>query len=130
MSTQYRYDPMTGQPLVSPRPMARPTDLKIPGANDSQGFFGKLGGLEGLSSIADGLASLGNIYGAIQGVKLAREQLDFSKGAYNTNLANQTQEYNTRLEDRTVSRYHTQGGSAADVSAYLAKHSMPDRTIG
>jgi hypothetical protein len=97
---------------------------EIPGGPAStQGWFGKIGGLEGLASIADGLASLGQVYGAIQGVKMAKKQLDFSERAYNTNLANSTQSYNTALEDRARSRFHTEG-RASEVDSYLAKHSL------
>lgn len=95
-----------------------------PGAAGPEGWFGKLGGMEGVGSIFQGLGSLGQIFGALQGVKLAREQLDFSKDSYKKNLANQTQSYNTALEDRTTARASATGASAAEVDGYLKKHSL------
>lgn len=89
-----------------------------------QTFWQKLGGVEGLGSIAQGLASLGNLYGAIQGIGIARDQLKLSKRAFETNLANQTQSYNTALEDRIRSRHVAEGRGASETDAYLARHSL------
>lgn len=98
------------------------TDLS--GADTPGGPFGAIGGLEGLSTILKGLGSIGQIFTAMKGLKIAKEQLAFSKEAYQTNLKNQTQTYNTSLEDRIRSRYYTEGKSADQVSSYLAKHSL------
>ena len=94
------------------------------GGGAGQGWFSKIGGMEGLGSIAQGLASLGQVYGAIQGNKMAKEQMNLSKEAYSTNLANTTKSYNTNLEDRVRARYAQEGRPANDVNSYLAKHSM------
>ena len=89
-----------------------------------QGWFGRMGGLEGVASLAQGLASLGQLYGAFQGVKLAKEQLGLQREAYQTNLANQRKSYNTALEDRINSRHVMEGRSAAETSAYLDKNRL------
>lgn len=96
-----------------------PTEDALP-----EGWLDKFGGVEGLSAIAKGIGSIGQIYGAIQGVKLAKDQLAFTKSSYNTNLANTTKSYNTSLEDRTRARYATEGRGESAVNEYLAKHSM------
>lgn len=80
--------------------------------------------LDGIGAIMNGIGSAVSIYTALSNLGLAKDQFNFQKDAYNTNLANQRQSYNTALEDRTRSRYHTQGGTSADVDAYLEKHSI------
>lgn len=80
--------------------------------------------LDGIGSIMNGIGSAVSIYTALSNLGLAKDQFKFQKDAYNTNLKNQTQSYNTSLEDRTRARYHTQGGTSADVDSYLAQHSL------
>ena len=89
-----------------------------------KGLFGDQSPLEGIGSVAQGLASFGQIYASLKGLKLARDQFDFSKEAYQTNLGNTRKSYNTNLEDRIRSRTHFEGGSSGDVDKYLQKHSM------
>lgn len=71
-----------------------------------------------------GLAALGNLWGAYSAQKLARDQLDFTKSAFNTNLKNSLSSYNTALEDRARSRGATEGQSQAEVDAYVAKNRL------
>lgn len=88
------------------------------------GFLKGIGGLEGLSSILQGIGSLGQVYASIKGLGLAKDQLNFSKEAFQTNLNNQRQSYNTSLEDRIRSRYAYEGRGAAEADKYLQKHSL------
>ncbi len=69
--------------------------------------------------IMTGLASLAGVWAAFQQNKTARDQLNFNKDAYQTNLGNQTKSYNTALSDRITSQYIQEGKSAADAQAYL-----------
>ncbi|MGQ0565579.1 MAG: hypothetical protein ACT4OK_10980 [Gemmobacter sp.] len=118
-------------PTMTPAAVAGATAGASPGISGDelkaavpQNFWQKLGGLEGMGSIAQGLASLGNLYGAIQGIGIARDQLKLSKRAFETNLANQTQSYNTALEDRIRSRYVAEGKDASAADEYLKQHSL------
>lgn len=81
---------------------------------------------DGISLLLEGLTSLGNLYSAVQQNNIARDALAFKKDAYNTNLANQTQSYNTALEDRAYGRANLRGTDAAqaDAAAYVAKHRL------
>ena len=94
------------------------------GGAAAQGWFGKIGGLEGIGSIFKGLGDLGSVYAAIKGVGLAKEQLAFSRSSYNTNLGNQTQSYNTALEGKANAMAAADGTSRSQVEAYLKKHSL------
>lgn len=105
-------------------PQARPEALSTTGEETPENWFGKIGGLEGISSLLSGFGDLAGIYGAFKQLGLAKDQLDFSKETYNTNLANQTQSYNTALSDRVNSQYVTEGKSQAEADAYLAKNSL------
>ena len=80
--------------------------------------------LDGIGSIMNGIGSAVSIYTALSKLGLAKDQFKFQKDAYNTNLNNQTQSYNTALEDRITARNHAQGGTSADVDSYLAQHSL------
>lgn len=94
------------------------------GAAGQQGWFGKIGGMEGIGTILDGIGDIGGIYAALKQLGLARQQLSLSRESYETNLTNQTQSYNTALEDRKRAQASAEGTSAAEVDAYLKKHSL------
>lgn len=94
------------------------------GGGAPQGLWGKLGGMEGLSTLLQGIGSLGSIYTALQGIGIAKDQLAFSKEAYRTNLANTTKSYNTALEDRIRSRYVTENRAAGEADSYIDKHKL------
>ena len=91
------------------------------GAYSGGGFMDQIGGWSGISS---GIQTLGNLYMAYQQNKLAKESLKFQKDSYKTNLANQSQTYNTALEDRIRSRYNTEGKSSSEADQYLEKNSL------
>lgn len=81
-------------------------------------------GLEMFGNVAAGLGSLGQLYMGLKSLGIAKEQLAFSKEAYNTNLANTKKSYNTTLEDRIRSRYVTEGRTSGEADAYLSKNNM------
>jgi hypothetical protein len=111
----------TMAPSGSPRPVAR----GAAGAGGmGSGFLSNIGGLEGLGSIAQGLQSLGQLYGAVKGMGLAKDQLNFQKQAYNTNLANTSKAYNTALEDRVRARSFAEGRPDSYSASYLAQNRM------
>lgn len=73
-----------------------------------------------------GLNSIGNIWGAWQSNKLARDQLNFTKRIANANLNNQISAYNTALEDRARARAAVEGQSSAEEQAYIDKNRLGD----
>lgn len=98
-------------------------DVPVPGS-DSAGWFKGIGGLDGLAQIAKGIGSLGSMFAAFKGLNLAKDQFQFQKESYQTNLANQTQAYNTELSDKATARYQAAGMPNADAEAYIAKHRL------
>ena len=72
-----------------------------------------------------GLATLGNLWGAFQGNKLARKQFSAAQDAYNTNVTNQIKSYNTSLEDRIRSRYvYDDKAGQAEADRQIEKHKL------
>lgn len=72
-----------------------------------------------------GLSTIGNLWGAYQGNKMARKQLALSTDAYNTNLTNQIKSYNTQLEDRIRGRHSPTNVAAQDqASQYIDKNKL------
>ena len=71
-----------------------------------------------------GLMGLGNLWGAWQSNKLARDQLNFTKDFANRNLANQTKAYNTALEDRGRARAFVEGQTSAEAQAYIDRNRL------
>ena len=72
-----------------------------------------------------GLSTIGNIWGAWQANKLAKDQLNFTKKIATANLNNQIASYNTALEDRARSRAAVEGQSSAEAQAYIDKNRLP-----
>ena len=90
----------------------------------SGGLGGWLSNGQNLGTVIQGFGTLANAYMGFQQLKNAKANLAFQKDAYNTNLINSTQNYNTSLEDRIRGRTSAYEGKEADVQAYLAKHSL------
>lgn len=114
----------SSMPSVS---VAAPTTPQVGGAvngamgQQGSGFWSKDGGA-GL--ILGGVQVLGNLWNSFQAHKMAKEQMAFAREQWNTNLANQTQTYNTALEDRIRARHNTEGRSSGETNAYLDKHKL------
>lgn len=71
-----------------------------------------------------GINTLGNLWGAFQANKLARDQLDFTKKITNTNLNNSVQSYNTALTDRAQARGFTEGKSDEEIQNYITTNRL------
>ena len=117
----FQMNPVSNQPLgmnFSPDLGGMPkwaNDPTVTGSYGDAPTFDPMGNQQGGSDISwnlgtlntgfKGLATLGSLWGAFQGNKLARKQLALATDAYNTNLTNSIKSYNTQLEDRIRSRY-------------------------
>lgn len=84
----------------------------------------KLTGWQKFGYAMDGLGAIGGLWGAIQENKIAKQQLALSRDAFETNMRNTIQNYNTTLEDRIRARYAMEGRGEADVNSYLDEHSL------
>ena len=116
--------PVSGSPMSGVTVQASTTP-GFTGASPQQGsgpgFWSQEGGA-GL--ILGGVQVLGNLWSSYQAHKMAKEQMAFAREQWDTNLANQTQTYNTALEDRIRSRHFTEGKGSDETDTYLAKHSL------
>lgn len=148
--------PFTGEGLSSigwQNPLPSPVSgisANLPGASETfipsgwgipslggSGALGRLGGffkspnLAGnLSAAFNGFQTIGSLYAGFKALDLAKKQLRFSKDIANANLLNQTQSYNTALEDRIRSRAVTEGRPQGYVDDYIARNSLQKRTVG
>jgi len=91
------------------------------GPQTGPGWFGEHGKM---NTIIGGVQVLGSLWNSFQQHKMAKEQMNFAREQWDTNLENQTQTYNTALEDRIRSRHHTEGRGAGETEAYLNEHSL------
>jgi hypothetical protein len=92
---------------------------------NAQGVGAKGGmNLAGLGSIMEGIGGAAEMYTALKSIGIAKDNLNFQKSSYNTNLGNQTKTYNTNLEDKIKSRYAYEGKTSADVDSYLQKNRL------
>jgi len=88
----------------------------------AQGNFWSKDGGAGL--VLGGVQVLGNLWNSYQSHKMAKEQMSFARDQWNTNLTNQTQTYNTALEDRIRGRYAQGTKSEGELSGEIDKHSL------
>lgn len=95
------------------------------GGNGFTNFLSSDGFKTGLGA-AQTAAGLWNAYNAN---KLAKQQFRFTKNFANANLANQTQSYNTALNDRARTRGFMEGQSQGQIDQYIANNRLKDRTV-
>ena len=91
---------------------------------NSGGIKGWLSDGRNLGTAIQGFGTLAQAYIGFKQLKAAKDQLNFQKGAFAQNMTNQTQSYNTALEDKIRGRTSNYEGKENDVSSYLAKHSL------
>lgn len=96
----------------------------VPGAGGGQGGFFGPNFANNAGMVLSGVQALGSLWNSYQANKLAKEQIGLQREAFQTNLANQKQTYNTALEDRIRSRYNTEGRSSGEADAYIDKHKL------
>lgn len=115
--------PATGAPMVTSQSQGMSQGMGMGNNTGQPGFFSQ----NGAGQFALGaIQTLGSLWNSFQQNKMARQSFDFQKKAYETNLANQTQSYNTELTDRIQARYATEGrpNAAADAAAYVEKNKL------
>lgn len=121
-------------PLSNPTNGMAAASAGLSGGGYAQGGSAPAGGVGGGANwLGDGgilqtglgaLQILGNLWSSFQQINLAKQQLNFQKESYATNLANQEMSYNTALEDQITSRYQREGKSQAEADAYIQSHSL------
>lgn len=118
--------------ITAPSPVSGAPAPQVPGAPvpgggaaapSGPGFFSQYGPAQ---FALGAIQTLGSLWNSYQQNKIAKESIAFQKEAYQTNLANQEQSYNTELEDRINARYATEGrtNAAADAASYVEKNKL------
>ena len=79
----------------------------------------QLTGWQKFGYVMDGIGAIGGLWGSIQQNKIAKQQLTLSRDAFETNMRNSIQSYNTTLEDRIRARYAMEGRGSGEADAYL-----------
>lgn len=116
----------TGGSTMPSATVASPTTPAVGGTGQNNGFFGENFWSKdgGAGMILGGVQVLGNLWNSYQSHKLAKEQMGFAREQWDTNLANQTQTYNTALEDRIRGRYAQGTRTEAQLQGEIDKHSL------
>lgn len=120
-------DTVMGSPIQSYQGMSGPDvsslTAPLPSVGSGGGFM-KGFGMDDARLALNGLQTIGNLWGAFQAMKLAKEQFKYTKGVTDTNLNNQIKTYNTSLADRAASRAVMQGQSQNDANAYVEQNKL------
>lgn len=74
--------------------------------------------------VLGGLGTLGNLWNSWRMHNLARDQFKFQKDVINTNLRNQIQSYNTRLEGLARNRGYLTNEDESATKAYIERHRL------
>lgn len=94
------------------------------GGNTGTFSLSNLANFDNLSSLAQGIGSIGQLYLGSQQLGLARDAFNQSKQAYQQNMANSIASYNTSLEDKIRGRSSNYAGKEADVQKYLSANKL------
>lgn len=102
----------------------------IGGAGAGTGLFGRgwdwmKNNGEMLGGITSGVGSLLSGFNTMRQYGLAKDNFNLQKRAFETNLRNSTQSYNTALEDRVRGRSAEQ--NEAQIQQYLNQHKLGGR---
>lgn len=96
----------------------------VPAAPTNTGIGSWFSNGNNLGAIASGLSALTSMYMGSRQLGIARDALDLQKTAFNTNLNNSIQNYNTSLEDRIRGRTADYDGKENDVQSYLDRNRL------
>ena len=94
------------------------------GMGMGQGGPGFMSPQGGMGMVMGGIQVLGNLWSSFQAHKMAKEQMKFAREQWDTNLENQTQTYNTSLEDRIRGRYATGTRTEEQLQGEIDEHSL------
>lgn len=92
--------------------------------SNANSVFGRMGGLEGLSSLASGVSSLGSVYSGLKQLGLAKDQLNMQRDAFNKNYTAQKNAFNEANEYRQRMRGSYGGKSQAEIDAAIKKYAL------
>lgn len=76
-------------------------------------------------NVIQGVGGLANAYIGLEQLDLAKDAAKFTREAYQTNLRNQTRDYNTQLQERRKRYLERTGGYSDDaLKNYMDKHGL------
>ena len=115
----------TGANALPNATVAAPTQTPVSGAGAQTGGAGNFWSKDGGAGLVlGGIQVLGNLWNSYQSHKMAKEQMAFAREQWDTNLANQTQTYNTALADRIKGRYAVGERTDAEVQAEVDRNKL------